>query len=132
VTLDETWLYHNDPETKQLSMKWRHSGSLRTKNSEGKNPLENFSPRFFEFKTASSSLIIFQRAKLSTLVQLKDILKEKRRGKFTKGVLFLQDNAPAHRALVNQMKLACLDFQCLASPDLVLSEYHLFPGMKNN
>jgi len=30
------------------------------------NPLEKFSPRFFGIKTASSSLIIFQRAKLST------------------------------------------------------------------
>ena len=36
------------------------------KNSERKNPLENFSPRFFGIKTASSSLSIFQRAKLST------------------------------------------------------------------
>jgi len=35
------------------------------KNSECKNPLENFSPRFFGIKTASSALIIFQRAKLS-------------------------------------------------------------------
>ena len=37
----------------------------------------------------------------SLLVQLKDILKEKRRGKVTKGVLFLH-NAPAHRALATQ------------------------------
>jgi len=36
------------------------------KNSECKIPLENFSPRFFGIKTTSSSLIIFQRAKLST------------------------------------------------------------------
>jgi len=36
------------------------------KNSECKNPLENFSSRLFGIKTASSSLIIFQRAKLST------------------------------------------------------------------
>jgi hypothetical protein len=34
--------------------------------SECKNPLENFSTRFFGLKTASSSLIIFQRVKLST------------------------------------------------------------------
>ena len=27
VTMDETWLYHYDPETKQQSMEWRHSGS---------------------------------------------------------------------------------------------------------
>jgi len=25
--MDETWLYHYDPETKQHSMEWRHSGS---------------------------------------------------------------------------------------------------------
>jgi len=36
------------------------------KNFECKNLLENFSPRFFGIKTASSSLIIFQKAKLST------------------------------------------------------------------
>jgi len=54
VTMDETWLYHYDPETKQQSMEWRHSGSPRPKNSESKNPLEKFSPQFFGIKTASS------------------------------------------------------------------------------
>jgi len=39
-------------------------------------------------------------------MQLKDILKEKRRGKVTKGALFLHDNAPAHRAIATQKKLA--------------------------
>jgi hypothetical protein len=52
----------------------------------------------------------------SLLVQLKDILKEKRRGKFTKAVLFMNDNAPAHRALATQKKLAYLGFQCLDCP----------------
>jgi len=27
VTVDETWLHHYDPETKQQSVEWRHSGS---------------------------------------------------------------------------------------------------------
>jgi len=36
------------------------------KNSQRKNPLEKFSPRFLGIKTASSSLIIFQTVKLST------------------------------------------------------------------
>ena len=36
------------------------------KNSECKNPLEKFSPRFFGIKMVSFSLIIFQTAKLST------------------------------------------------------------------
>jgi len=67
-------------------------------------------------------------------LQLKDILKEKRRGKVTKGVLFLHDNAPAHRTLATQKKLAYLGFQCVDhppySPDLAPSDYHLFPGLK--
>jgi len=71
----------------------------------------------------------------SLLVQLKDILKEKRRWKVTKGVLFLQYKAPVHRALATQKKLAYLGFQCLDhasySPDLAPSNYHLFPGLKN-
>jgi len=68
------------------------------------------------------------------LAQLKDILKLKRRGKFNKEVLFLHDNAPAHRALATQKKLAYLVFQCLDhppySPNLAPSDYHLFPGLK--
>jgi len=68
------------------------------------------------------------------LVQLKDILKEKRREKFTKGILFLHDNAPAHLTLATQKRLAYLDFHCLDHPpyslDLTPSDYHLFPGLK--
>ena len=67
-------------------------------------------------------------------MQLKGVLKEKRRGKVIKGVLFLHDSAPAHRALATQMKVAYLGFQCLDhlpySPDLATSDYHLFPGLK--
>jgi len=67
-------------------------------------------------------------------VQLKDILKEKRRWKVTKAVLFLHDNAPAHRALATQKKLAYLGFQCLDHPpnslDLAPSDYKQFLGLK--
>ena len=70
----------------------------------------------------------------SLLVQLEDALKDKRRGKATKVFLFLHDNAPAHRALATQKKLAYLGFVCLDhppySPDLAPSDYHLFPGLK--
>jgi hypothetical protein len=62
-------------------------------------------------------------------VQLKDILKEKRRGKFTKGALFLHENSPAHRAFGTQKKLAYLVFQCLDHP---LYSPDLFPGLKHN
>jgi histone-lysine N-methyltransferase SETMAR len=65
---------------------------------------------------------------------MKDILKEKCRGKFTKGVLFLHENAQAHRALATQKKLNYLGFQTLDHPpystDLAPTVYHLLPGLK--
>jgi len=142
VTMDDTWLYHYDPETKQQSTEWRHSGSPRPKKfrvqtSAGKvialflggggsrrNP-----PHLLSSKGPTINAGYY----LYLLVQLKDILMEKRRGKVTKGVLFLH-NAPSHGALATQKKLAYLGLHCLDhppySPDLVLSHYHLFPGLK--
>jgi len=111
-------------------------------NSECKNPPENFSPQFFGIKMASSSLIGFQKAKLS----MRSIThlcwcnwrtfwrKNAGHGKVTKGVLFLHNNAPAHQAIATQKKLDYLGFQCLDhppySPDLAPMDYHLFPGLK--
>ena len=67
VTMDETWLYHYGPETKQQSMDWRHSGSPRPKNFRvQKSAGKLLDSIFFAIKTASTSLIIFQRTKLST------------------------------------------------------------------
>ena len=146
VTMDEVWLYHYDPETKQQSMEWRYSGSPRPapKNSDCKHPLEKFSPQFFGIKMASSSFFTFQRAKTSSR-SITHICwcnwrtlwrKNASRGKVAKGVLFLRDNAPANWALATQKKLLYLGFQYLEhppySPDLAPSDYHLFPGLKNN
>ena len=54
--------------------------------------------------------------------------------KVTKGVLFLPNNAPAHRALATQKKLAYLGFHCLDhspySQDLATSDDHLSLGLK--
>ena len=117
VTMDETWLYHYDPETKQQSMEWRHSGSRRPKIFRVQKSTGKFLASIFWDQ--DSILLIDYLPKgqtinaeyyLSLLVQLKDILKEKRRGKVIKGVLFLHDNAPAHRALATQKKLAYLGF----------------------
>ena len=141
MTVDETWLYHYDPETKQQSVEWRHSGSSRPK----KFQVQKFTGKVLSsiFWDQDCILLIDYLPKGQTinaeyysslLVQLKDILKEKRRGKVTKGVLFLHDNAPAHQALATQKKLAYVSFQCLDhlpySPDLAPSDYHLFPELK--
>jgi len=69
VTVDETRLYHYDPETKQQSNEWRHSGStpppplkkIRLQKSAGK-----VLASIFLNQDGTLLLIIFQRAKLST------------------------------------------------------------------
>jgi len=111
------------------------------KNSGCKNLLEKFSPRIFWDLDGILLVDYLPKGKTinaenysSLLVQLKDILKGKRRGKVTKVVLFLHDNAPAHRALATQKKLAYVGFQCLDHPPystyMAPSDYHLFPGLK--
>ena len=63
--MDETWLYHYDLETTQHSMERRHSGSPRPKKFWVQKSAGKALASIFGIKTASSSLIIFQRAKLS-------------------------------------------------------------------
>jgi histone-lysine N-methyltransferase SETMAR len=141
VTMDGTWLYHYDPETKQQSMEWWHSCSprpkkLRVQKSTGKVFVLIFGDQDSTLLTdyLPKGQIINEEYYASLLVQMKDILKDKCRRKVTNGVLFLHDNAPAHQALAIQKKLAYLSFQILDHPsyslDLAPSDYHLFPGLK--
>jgi len=135
--MDETWFYHYDPETKQQSVEWQHSGSphpkkFRVHKSAGKVLASIFwdQDRILLIDYLPKGQTISVEYYSSLLVQW----KEKRRGKVTKGILFLPDNAPAHQTLASQKELAYLGLQCLDhplySPDLAASDYHLFPGLK--
>jgi len=66
-------------------------------------------------------------------VQLNDILKEKRRGKVTKGGLDLARECPGLPGTCNSEETGQPGFQCLDhplySPDLAPSDYHLFPAL---
>ena len=140
VTMDKTWLYHFDLETKQQSMEWQHSGSPHPKKFWVQKSTGKFLSSIFWdqdgilFNCLPKGQTINAEYYLSLLVQLMDTLKEKHRRKVTKRVLFLRDIALAHRALAIRKKLAYLGFHCLDhppfSPDLAPSDYHLFPGLK--
>ena len=114
--MDETWLYHYGPETKQQSMEWRHRGSPRPqKIPSAKIRWKSSRLDFFGIKTASSHWLSFkgpdhQRGELLISVGATEgHFEEKRREKF----LFLHDNATAHQALATQKKLAYLGFSIL-------------------
>jgi hypothetical protein len=114
-------------------MEWRHSGTPRPKIFRVQNRLENFSPQFFGIKTASCSLVIFKRVKLSTrsIIHLC----------WCNWRTFLRKNAAGISprmccSCTTMPKLTYLEFRCLDpppySPDLTPSDYHLFRGLKNN
>ena len=47
ITGDETWVHHDDPETKQKSIQWKHKGSLLPSNSVCNNEPERWRQQFF-------------------------------------------------------------------------------------
>jgi len=90
-------------------VEWRHSGPTRPKKFRVQESAVKFLASIFWSQDGVLLIVYLPKGQtinaeyyLSLLVQLKDILKEKRRGKFTKVVLFLHDNALAHRALATQ------------------------------
>jgi len=109
------------------------------KNCECKNPPEKFSPQFFRIKTASSSLIIFQRAKLPTwcITHLcwcnwRTFWRKNAVGRSSRG-LVLARQRPGSLGTCNpeETGLPGLPMSWSPySPDVAPSDYHLFPGLK--
>jgi hypothetical protein len=64
LTMGETWLYHYDPETKQHSMEWRHSGSPRP--TQKKIRVQKSAGRVLASIFWDQDGILFQRARIST------------------------------------------------------------------
>jgi len=84
VTMDETWLYHYDPETKQQSMEWQHSSSPRPKKFRVRKSAGKVLALIFWDQDGILLIHYLLKGKTinteyysSLLVQLKDILKEK-------------------------------------------------------
>ena len=126
VTMDETWLYHYDPETKQQSVSGSIAAHPAPKNSECKNPLEKFSPQFFWDQDGILLADYLPKGQTinaeyysSLLVQLKDILKEKRRGRSPRGSCSCTTMPRFTGHLQPRKKMAYLGFQCLGSPTLL-------------
>jgi len=142
VTTDETWLYHYDPEKKQQSMEWRHSGSPHPKKFRVQKSAGKSSPRFFGIKTASSSFIIFQRAKLSKRgithlcwCNLRTFWRKNATGRSPRGSCSCTTMPRLPGYLQPRRKWPTwasnvLITHPILSPNLAPSDYHIFPGLK--
>ena len=88
----DAWLYHYDPETKQQSMGWQHSGSpspkkFRVQKSAGKVLASIFWVRdgILLIDYLPKGQTINAEYYSSLMVQLKDILKENAAGRSLRG-----------------------------------------------
>lgn len=141
VTGDETWVHHYEPESKQDSMQWHKKGTpppkkFKVSQSAGKIMATVFwdSEGILLIDYKDKGVSITGQYYASILERLKESIKEKRRGKLTKGVLLLHDNAPVHKSRVALAALHNVGFDILDhppySPDLAPSDYYLFPKLK--
>ena len=127
----------------QEPVEWWHNGLPRTKNFRVQKSARNVVASTFWFQDGiflvdylPKSQTLSTEYYLSLPMELKDILTEIFGAKFIKLVLYSHDNAPLHRALATQKKLAYIVFHCLDhptySPDLATSDYLLFARLKKN
>ncbi|EYC37300.1 hypothetical protein Y032_0807g2447 [Ancylostoma ceylanicum] len=107
VTGDELWIHHYDPESQEQSREWRRPGSPRPVRPRMEPTAGKVLATIFwdaegillvDYLKENATIAGHYYANL--LFQLREAIKEKRRGKVTHGILLLQDNAPVHRSKV--------------------------------
>lgn len=143
VTVDETWIRQYDPESKSESMQWIEKGERPPKKFKVQRSASKLMATVFW--DCDGILLIDYLAKGSTinavyyaelLRKVRQAIVEKRRGKLSKGILFLQDNAPVHTARVAKLALKETGFEEIDhppySPDLAPSDYFLFSNLKKD
>lgn len=141
VTMDETWIHHYTPETKAQSKQWMEAGSNAPK--KAKMVLSAGKVMASVFWDAKGILLLnyLEKGKtinsqyyVSLLDQLDDKIREKQPGLRKKKIIFLQDNAPAHKSILTMTKFNELKYDLLEhppySPDLAPSDFFLFPKLK--
>ena len=141
VTVDETWVHYYEPENKAQSRQWVGPGSPRPKKfktqpSAGKVMATVFWDAkgiiMLDFLPKRSTLTGVYYANL--LDQLRTTIREKLRGKLSKGVLLQQDNARVHTCKVAMDAVERNGYELIPhpaySPDLAPNDFFLFPNLK--
>ena len=143
VTVDETWVHYYEPENKAQSRQWVGPGSPRPKKfktqpSAGKMMATVFWDTkgviMLDFLPKRSTITGVYYANL--LDQLRTAIREKRRGKLSKGVLLQQDNARVPTCKVAMDAVQRNGYELIPHPaylpDLAPSDFFLFPNLKKD
>ncbi|KAG8190149.1 hypothetical protein JTE90_026716 [Oedothorax gibbosus] len=111
VTGDETWVAYVTPESKQQSMEWRHSDSPKqVKFKQTISARKIMCTVFWDRKGVllvdflPRNETINAAAYCETLNNLRRSIQNKRRGKLSKGIVLLHDNARRMWLMANRTK----------------------------
>ena len=141
VTVDETWVHYYEPENKA-----QESSVGRVWVPEAKEVQDTAicwqgdGPVFWDAKGVIMFDVLPKRSTITgvyyanLLDQLRTAIREKRRGKLSKGVLLQQDNTRVHTCKVAMDAVEQNRYELILhpaySPDLAPSDFFLFPNMK--
>src|SRR5436190_12976832 len=141
ITMDEIWVHHFTPETKEQSKQWTAREESAPKKAKTVPSAGKVMASVFWDARGIIFIDYLQKGKTingeyyaNLLQRLSDEIKKKRPHLAKKKVLFHQDNAPVHTSVIAMAKINELNFELLPhapySPDLAPSDYFLFPNLK--
>ena len=141
VAGDEAWFFFHEPETKTMSKEWRPVGSPPPlKPRETISAAKRMAIVFWDnigillIDWVPHGATINSQYYITVLENLRESIKQNRRGKLTRGVLLLHDNARPHTSHETSAAIQRLGFEVLQhppySPDLSPCDYYLFAEMK--
>ena len=141
VTVDETWIHHYTPETKEQSKQWTSPGERAPKKAKRVPSAGKVMATVFWDSQGIILIDYLEKGRTITgqyycalLDKFDAALKEKRPRLQRKKILFHHDNAPAHSCRLATVKLDELRYELLPhppySPDLAPCDFFLFPNLK--
>ncbi|XP_015794241.1 histone-lysine N-methyltransferase SETMAR-like [Tetranychus urticae] len=141
VTGDETWVSYETPESRLDCAEWLPRGSKPPEIPKIRNERRKIMATIFWdcegillIKVMPKGTTINSDSYCQILDELRENIKEKRRGKLRSKVILLHDNARPHTSQATRTKISELGFQPLDhppySPDLAPSDYFLFKNLK--
>ena len=143
VTVNETWVHYYEPKNKAQSRQWVGPGSPRPKKFKTQPSAGEVMATVFwdargvimlDFLPKRSTITGVYYANL--LDQVRTTIREKRRGKLSKGILLQQDNARVQTCKVAMDAVERNGYELIphpaSLPDLAPSDCFLFPNLKKD
>ena len=145
MTVDETWVHYYESENKAQSRQSVGPESPRPKKFKTQPSAGKVMATVFwdaqdvirlEFLAKKSTIRVTVAYYANLLDQLRTVIREKRRGKLSKGILLQQDNARVHTCKIAMNAVELNGYELIPhpaySPDLAPSDYFLFPNLKKD